>query len=60
MARVNLGPNLIEKGIYFLFGGRKLKKVDYEKKVKDIFLNNANVIVIDEGNLIGAYNPYIS
>ena len=54
MERVGLGPNLIGNGIYFLFDGRKLKEIDYNKLVKDFFQDRASLIVIDAGNLIGA------
>ena len=56
MERVSLGPNLIGKGIYFLYDGRKLKEKDYNKLVKDFFQDRASLIVLDAGNLIGAKN----
>ena len=56
VARVNLGPNVIGNGIYFLYDGRKLKKNDFVKLVKELFNDNTNIIVIDERGLIAAFN----
>ena len=57
MEKIGLGPNLICNGIYFLYDGRKLKKEDYNKPISTFFNNTnaATVIVLDAGNLIGAY-----
>ena len=56
MEKIGLGPNLISNGIYFLYGGRKLKKEDYNVLISQFFLNanTTHIIVLDAGNLIGA------
>ena len=53
---VGLGPNVLSKGIYFLFNGKKLKKEqDFNKTAQDIGISTAStIVVIDTENLIGA------
>ena len=52
--KVGLGPDVIQNGIYFLYNGFKLTKVHEDKLVEQVFFNNANIVVFDEKNLIGA------
>ena len=52
--KLNLGPNVIDNSIYFLYGGKKIKKNE-NRKVSDMnILNGAIVIVIDKKGVMGA------
>ena len=51
--KIQLGPNVINNGIYFISNGRKLKNEDLNKKVGKAFTDNTNIIVIDQKGLIG-------
>ena len=56
IAKVGVGPNLLEKGLYFLFNGQKLTKADYNKTPSQIGINDmSNIIVIDPKFVIGAH-----
>jgi ABC-type transport system involved in Fe-S cluster assembly fused permease/ATPase subunit len=55
VAKVGVGPNLLQNGLYFLFNGQKLTKADYNKTLSQIGINDmANIIVIDPKFVIGA------
>ena len=56
MLRIQLGPNLINNGIYFIANGRKIKPEDKDKLVGNIFIDNVTIIVIDQKGLIGGLN----
>ena len=56
MLRIQLGPNLINNGIYFIANGRKIRPEDNDKLVGNIFLDNVTIIVIDQKGLIGGLN----
>ena len=52
--KLNLGPNVIDNSIYFLYGGKKIKKNE-NRTVRDMnILNGAIVIVIDKKGVMGA------
>ena len=52
---VGLGPGVLEKGIYFLFNGKKIKKEDHNKTVQELGATSlSHIIVVDTENLIGA------
>ena len=52
---VGLGPDLLGKGIYFLFNGNKIKKADYNQTALQFGISHlSHIIVIDTKNLIGA------
>jgi hypothetical protein len=56
IAKVGVGPNLLENGLYFLFNGQKLTKADYNKTPSQIGINDmSNIIVIDPKFVIGAH-----
>ena len=51
--KIQLGPNTINNGIYFISNGKKLTNDDMNKKVGEVFIDNTNIIVIDQKGLIG-------
>ena len=51
--KIQLGPNVINNGIYFISNGKKLKNEELNKKVGEIFTDNTSIIVIDQKGLIG-------
>ena len=52
---VGLGPGVLEKDIYFLFNGNKIKKQDRNKTVQELGVTTlSHIIVVDTENLIGA------
>ena len=51
--KIQLGPNVINNGIYFISNGKKLKNEELNKKVGELFTDNTNIIVIDQKGLIG-------
>ena len=51
--KIQLGPNTINNGIYFVSNGKKLTNEDMNKKVGNAFTDNTNIIVIDQKGLIG-------
>ena len=51
--KIQLGPNVINNGIYFISNGKKLKNEELNKKVGNVFTDNTNIIVIDQKGLIG-------
>lgn len=52
--RIGLLPEVIDKAIYFLFGGNKIKKND-KRTVREMYMiDGAVVIVIDKKGVIGA------
>ena len=52
---VGLGPDVLGKGIYFLYNGQKIKKVDEKKTAQELGMNDfSHIVVIDVQNLIGA------
>jgi len=51
--KIELGPNVINNGIYFISNGKKLKNEELNKKVGNVFTDNTNIIVIDQKGLIG-------
>jgi len=52
--KINLGPEVIDKDIYFLFGGRKLKKNE-RKTLQQLFIMDSSVIiVVDKSGILGA------
>ena len=53
IAKIQLGPNVINNGIYFISNGKKISNEDMNKKVGSIFYDNTNIIVIDQKGLIG-------
>ena len=53
IAKIQLGPNVINNGIYFISNGKKITNEDMNKKVGSIFYDNTNIIVIDQKGLIG-------
>ena len=53
IAKIQLGPNVINNGIYFISNGKKITNEDMNKKVGSIFIDNTNIIVIDQKGLIG-------
>ena len=56
IAKVDVGPNLLENGLYFLFNGQKLIKADYNKTPIQIGIKDmSNIIVIDPKSVIGAH-----
>ena len=46
-------------GIYFLYDGKKLKKDDEDKLIKDLFRDRCNILVLDIKGLMGATLYYI-
>ena len=53
IAKIQLGPNVINNGIYFISNGKKITNEEMNKKVGSIFYDNTNIIVIDQKGLIG-------
>ena len=53
IAKIQLGPNVINNGIYFISNGKKITNEDMNKKVGSIFIDNTNIIVIDQKGFIG-------
>ena len=51
--KIQLGPNVINNGIYFICNGKKIKPEDMNKKVGDFLNDNVTIIVIDQKGLIG-------
>ena len=51
--KIQLGPNVINNGIYFISNGKKLKNEELNKKVGEVFTDNTSIIVIDQKGLIG-------
>ena len=51
--KIQLGPNVINNGIYFISNGKKLKNEELNKKVREVFTDNTSIIVIDQKGLIG-------
>ena len=51
--KIQLGPNVIMNGIYFICNGKKIREEDLNKKVGDILIDNITLIVIDQKGLIG-------
>ena len=51
--KIQLGPNVIMNGIYFICNGKKLRQEDMNRKVGDVFNDNVTIIVIDQKGLIG-------
>ena len=52
--KLNLGPDVIENSIYFLYGGKKIKKNENRTVRQMNILNGAIVIVIDKKGIMGA------
>ena len=53
IAKIQLGPNVINNGIYFISNGKKITNEEMNKKVGSIFYDNTIIIVIDQKGLIG-------
>ena len=54
--RVGLGPGVINNGIHFLYEGRKLKKDDEDKIIKEVFREGThNIIVFDSRHLLAKF-----
>ena len=54
VAKVGVGPNTIDKDIYFLFGGNKIKK-DEKRTAQEIgMVDGSIVIVLDKKGIIGS------
>ena len=53
IAKIQLGPNVINNGIYFISNGKKITNEEMNKKVGSIFYDNTNIIVIDQKGFIG-------
>ena len=52
--KVGVGPNTIDKDIYFLFGGNKIKKDD-KRTAQDIGLISGSIVIaLDKKGIIGA------
>ena len=55
LSTVGLGPDILGKGIFFLYNGNKIRKEDYDKTAQNFGINDfSHIIVIDTKNLIGA------
>ena len=54
VTRVNLGPNVIDKSIYFLYGGKKIKKNEEKTVWQMNILSGSIIIVIDKQGVMGA------
>ena len=54
VVKQNLGPNVIDNSIYFLYGGKKIKKNENRTVRQMNILNGAIVIVIDKKGIMGA------
>ena len=53
--KVNISPNLIGKGIYFLFNGKKFKDQEFNKIPEDFGVTDrSTILVVDTKNFIGA------
>ena len=53
--KVNISPNLIGKGIYFLFNGKKFQDQEFNKLPEDFgVINYSTILVVDTKNWIGA------
>ena len=54
ITKVGIGPNTIDKDIYFLFGGNKIKKDDKRTAQEIGMINGSVVIVLDKNGIIGS------
>ena len=53
--KVNISPNLINNGIYFLFNGRKFKNEAFNQLPEDFGVEDrSTILVVDTKNFIGA------
>ena len=55
---MDLGPNVINNGIYFFYNGSKLNKSQEQETIGEVFNDSTNIIVIDTNNLLAAKQNY--